>query len=1215
MSLLQRMYKKLLLLFITIHCSLNIFGISKIMGGDISYVYHSFDKYTVVCNLYRNCADSALDSTISIKISNNSSNQNITAALVKVTNNSFWCASSASVCNPSNTSKTGKGLEIFRYEVTINFQDTIFQTWLNSGTCKFQMVYETCCKDANVSAANNNIVLTAMLDYCMIKSTITKNNSALAYILPPDLYLNCNTPFYGNLGGIEINGDSLVYKEVCYGTFPATCAPNINVYCPFGSPCNSIPSANPPIGLYFDTFTADLIFMPTDCFGTGYFEMQAFEFRRDTNNINQLLGYTGRVLNFIVDSLVKNNPPVILPKYHYSICEGDSLSFEILSKDEAVVLSPPSSSPPSDTTYFSWSENIAGATFTILNPKDRERKVSFGWRPPVGSNSNIPYTFFVNVSDSACPKRLQSSYQFSIRVNKISKVKTTLTKKNCGKLLFEAFDSTYSKSGYNWSILTVNDSLLFTSQKQKDSFSFSQGGKYKIKVIAENLSGCKTTVIDTIEIENFLTISLPAKDTFICQNDSLQLAPKIANGFAPFSYKWLVKTSSQSLGTDSSINLKIKQDEKLSIQVTDNKGCEYSDTLFVKFHSTTPPNIGRDKRICHYDSANISVIKDSNLKYYWSTGESASDNITVKKAGVYGLTSIDIFGCKATSTVILYVNDSLKTYAGKDTTVCYNNTISLIGNYEQPSIAIHNWHWREIVSNKNLSFNKDFNLKVDKDFQIELKHFGTEYSVTCFDLDTVKIFVKHPNTITIKNQSDFCFDKDTVNLNQSSSINLKDVQWQLTSFNGFKSPTVTFANAANRLYDSLMFINGIAGKYIFNVSNTLNGCLAQDSFVLNIAESTAIVIAAIDTICSSTSPFSLIPKSTPNINQGKNGSKWTGIGIKNDSLFPANFTIPNETSIFYGSFINYLTYIDPINGCINKDSVAITIQYPAIISILQSPLMQQCENTVFNITAEIKRNISNYEWSTAGSGYFQNKDSKETTYTPSKQDIVNYGTNLFLNPKSYPISNKCPNNSPELKLQINPLPKADYAVTPKDTAFENDAFFNFKSLSNVSKGSIDYYYWNFGSGKSFDTSNLRNVKHYYPEKTQTYFVTHIVTTDWGCMDTIIFPVYVVKDNTISIEKLTFTNYDIFIPSAFAPESVHAGNAKFKIFINNFETAHLTIYNRWGAQVFESFDLKNNLWDGNYANESCLQDVYIYVLEAKMDNGEIVRRHGTVFLIR
>ena len=95
--------------------------------------------------------------------------------------------------------------------------------------------------------------------------------------------------------------------------------------------------------------------------------------------------------------------------------------------------------------------------------------------------------------------------------------------------------------------------------------------------------------------------------------------------------------------------------------------------------------------------------------------------------------------------------------------------------------------------------------------------------------------------------------------------------------------------------------------------------------------------------------------------------------------------------------------------------------------------------------------------------------------------------------------------------------------------------------------------------------------------------------------------------------LTYSS-KIFIPNAFTPGGI---NPIFLPVVSHIrpETYHLTIINRWGQLVFESYD-QNVGWDGTIQSNGnrAKNDVYVYIFEAEDDEGNFIQKKGFVSLI-
>lgn len=88
---------------------------------------------------------------------------------------------------------------------------------------------------------------------------------------------------------------------------------------------------------------------------------------------------------------------------------------------------------------------------------------------------------------------------------------------------------------------------------------------------------------------------------------------------------------------------------------------------------------------------------------------------------------------------------------------------------------------------------------------------------------------------------------------------------------------------------------------------------------------------------------------------------------------------------------------------------------------------------------------------------------------------------------------------------------------------------------------------------------------------------------------------------------------VWIPNAFSPDG-NGLNDFYEIFTASIKEFHLSIYNRWGTLLFETYDPKV-YWDGTFMGKNCQVDAYIYMVEYKgFDNKRIIK-NGTVTLLR
>ena len=98
----------------------------------------------------------------------------------------------------------------------------------------------------------------------------------------------------------------------------------------------------------------------------------------------------------------------------------------------------------------------------------------------------------------------------------------------------------------------------------------------------------------------------------------------------------------------------------------------------------------------------------------------------------------------------------------------------------------------------------------------------------------------------------------------------------------------------------------------------------------------------------------------------------------------------------------------------------------------------------------------------------------------------------------------------------------------------------------------------------------------------------------------------------------FQNQELHMPNAFSPNDDGSNDFFGPVYNLNPNLLELSIYSRWGQQVFHTTDF-NNLWDGTFKGKRLDADVYIWVLQAQIPNcrGEVKTfdLKGDVMLVR
>jgi len=144
----------------------------------------------------------------------------------------------------------------------------------------------------------------------------------------------------------------------------------------------------------------------------------------------------------------------------------------------------------------------------------------------------------------------------------------------------------------------------------------------------------------------------------------------------------------------------------------------------------------------------------------------------------------------------------------------------------------------------------------------------------------------------------------------------------------------------------------------------------------------------------------------------------------------------------------------------------------------------------------------------------------------------------------------------------------------------------------------DAFLWNFGDG---NTSTDRDPEHIY--RTDGNFDVSLT----------VFKSSVCSASTTQGQFMISANNILFIPNTFTPNN-DALNDKFVISMTNIKTYRIQIFNRFGVPVFVSEDLLNH-WDGTFRNKPSPLGTYYYLIDASDFNGNIIKKTGSVTILR
>lgn len=165
-------------------------------------------------------------------------------------------------------------------------------------------------------------------------------------------------------------------------------------------------------------------------------------------------------------------------------------------------------------------------------------------------------------------------------------------------------------------------------------------------------------------------------------------------------------------------------------------------------------------------------------------------------------------------------------------------------------------------------------------------------------------------------------------------------------------------------------------------------------------------------------------------------------------------------------------------------------------------------------------------------------------------------------------------------IDVRKQPEADFEYVPRPPNIE-ESVVTFENLSLYAS----LHEWTFNDGSAIN--NEFEPVHEFPQVANaTYPVRLVAANNIGCADTVVKNVFVE-------DVLLF-----YVPNTFTPDG-DSFNESFKpIMTSGYDVYdyHLSVYNRWGELLFESFNAAYG-WNGTYGGGDMVPDgVYVWKIE-------------------
>lgn len=276
------------------------------------------------------------------------------------------------------------------------------------------------------------------------------------------------------------------------------------------------------------------------------------------------------------------------------------------------------------------------------------------------------------------------------------------------------------------------------------------------------------------------------------------------------------------------------------------------------------------------------------------------------------------------------------------------------------------------------------------------------------------------------------------------------------------------------------------------------------------------------------------------------------------------------------------------NGCTDDETITITVNPNPVVNFSALPISGCLPLTVqFNDLSTIASgNITSWLWQADNNTFADQSNPVYTFNSAGNYDITLTVTS----------NQNCTSTLTIVDLiTVSPIPVANFSANPVWTQIISPEV----TFTDLSSGNPVQWTWDFGTGAN---SNIQNPVYSFSD-TGTYSVMLTITNQFGCADSIEFTVVIAPFFTL------------YVPSAFTPD----GDGLNDVFLPKGEALRdyqLRIFNRWGEQVFESFEPAVG-WNGKSrkTGKDMITDVYVYRISVRDEHNRPQDFKGIVTLVR
>lgn len=235
------------------------------------------------------------------------------------------------------------------------------------------------------------------------------------------------------------------------------------------------------------------------------------------------------------------------------------------------------------------------------------------------------------------------------------------------------------------------------------SFALTDSGYYSLEYTVEDQTGCKKTIRkDSVVYINELNGKIDSLPPPLCPGEIGRFAGSSKNAQ---NFFWDFGDGVVGSGLQVQHAYTFSGERNISFIVTDSANCRKSYSGKVVVKPSPMFNLGKDTLLCERQTLLLQGPVSASYAYHWTTGET-TPNLSVKKAGTYGLSVNDIaLNCPFSDTVHIAISQLPKVKILPVLPICKGEEIQLSAELDS-SITTSTWRKDQTLlgSGKSISF-------------------------------------------------------------------------------------------------------------------------------------------------------------------------------------------------------------------------------------------------------------------------------------------------------------------------------------------------------------------------------------------------------------------------------------------------------------------------------------------------------------------------------